>query len=61
MYNIPQFTLVECKNTTQNGNKCASREEIEEFVNDVQVLTLIAKTLPYEDIFEENATFFVDE
>ena len=51
-YRVPYLTVVECKNTTMNNDKCASPEEIKKFVRNTQIILTISETRVYRNIFE---------
>ena len=52
------LTVVECKNTIENPDKCASPEEIEKFLRISQIILTVAETKVVEGIYEDDATFF---
>ena len=54
-YNIPYISIIECKNTTANKNKCASPLEIQNFVRNTSIITNMAKTLVSESTYQTDA------
>ena len=59
-YIVPYISVVECKNTTENGHKCASKDMIQKFIRTTQFVMTTPATEVLESIYEDTATFKKD-
>ena len=58
-YAMPMISIVECKNTTENGNFCKSPKEIKQFLNDHYFFFIHQFTLIEADKYDDS--YLVDE
>ena len=51
---MPFISIVECKNTTVNGNRCKSKEEIKRYLEEKDFWFIYQHTYVLSDMFAES-------